>query len=325
MSEKNTVQDLINNLKLINDKSDKKIVLPQSKLSVGLKSLQAKHVSKINSSLLASMSQSVKKTVFNKLVEQIFTDILTLPDGVDYNSFTVIDYYYILFTIRESINPIFKIQGDDDNDVSVNITEKLNVYRKTKFKLTLPKVGKKPCEVYLKVPTYKLMRRFEDITHERQVAEEKKGEKNFDMESIMKDMFSFSIIPYIEKIKTVKGKDSIIIQNVPSENTTTANQYETKIQSNEASADLQITTTGELLNVSGIITFPKVEKTTTITKIKDKSGLYIYGQLPINNIASPEVGVLIQVRNKMFISTGVQYNNLSRQLDYKVGVGVKIW
>ena len=130
---------------------------------------------------------------------------------------------------------------------------------------------------------------------------------------------------YIEKIKTVKGKDSIIIQNVPSENTTTANQYETKIQSNEASADLQITTTGELLNVSGIITFPKVEKTTTITKIKDKSGLYIYGQLPINNIASPEVGVLIQVRNKMFISTGVQYNNLSRQLDYKVGVGVKIW
>ena len=130
---------------------------------------------------------------------------------------------------------------------------------------------------------------------------------------------------YIEKIKTVKGKDSIIIQNVPSENTTTANQYKTKIQSNEASADLQITTTGELLNVSGIITFPKVEKTTTITKIKDKSGLYIYGQLPINNIASPEVGVLIQVRNKMFISTGVQYNNLSRQLDYKVGVGVKIW
>ena len=53
-----------------------------------------------------------------QLVEQIFTDILTLPDGVDYNSFTVIDYYYILFTIRESINPIFKIQGDDDNDVS---------------------------------------------------------------------------------------------------------------------------------------------------------------------------------------------------------------
>jgi len=130
---------------------------------------------------------------------------------------------------------------------------------------------------------------------------------------------------YIEKIKTVKGKDSIIIQNVPSENTTTANQYKTKIQSNEASADLQITTTVELLNVSGIITFPKVEKTTTITKIKDKSGLYIYGQIPINNIASPEVGVLIQVRNKMFISTGVQYNNLSQQLDYKVGVGIKIW
>ena len=131
-------------------------------------------------------------------------------------------------------------------------------------------------------------------------------------------------VVYIERLKTIK-KDTIIYKDKADSTTIQANQYTTTLKSNKATAELQITTTGELLNVSGIITFPKVEKTTTITKIKDKSGLYIYGQIPINNIASPEVGVLIQVRNKMFISTGVQYNNLSQQLDYKVGVGIKIW
>jgi hypothetical protein len=34
---------------------------------------------------------------------------------------------------------------------------------------------------------------------------------------------------------------------------------------------------------------------------------------------------LFQVKNKFFISTGAQYNHLSQQLDYKVGVGIKIW
>jgi hypothetical protein len=27
----------------------------------------------------------------------------------------------------------------------------------------------------------------------------------------------------------------------------------------------------------------------------------------------------------MFISTGAQFNHLSQQIDYKVGIGVKIW
>jgi len=115
-----------------------------------------------------------------------------------------------------------------------------------------------------------------------------------------------------------------VYKDKPSETTIEASQFEVELLSNDASATLTITA-NELYDVQGVITYPRIETTTETIKIRDASGLYVYGQIPINNIASPEVGVLIQVRNKMFISTGVQYNNLSQQLDYKVGVGIKIW
>lgn len=127
---------------------------------------------------------------------------------------------------------------------------------------------------------------------------------------------------YVEKIKTVKGKDSIIYKDKPSETTINAKEYETELLSNEAKADLQIIVDGELLDVKGTIQYP--EKTTTIIKKRDNSGFYIFSKLPIDNVSSPELGVLFQIKNKMFISTSAQYNNFSRKIDYKVGIGVKL-
>lgn len=202
MSDNNNFQELIKNLKSLNDDKVVSHVLPESKIKVSLKPLQAKHISKINSSLLASASQSVKKTMFNKLVEQILNEILVLPEETSYSDFTIFDYYFLLFTLRESINPVLTV-SDDGTEVTVDIKEKLKEYTSTKFKTKLNKIGGKTCEVYLRTPSYKLMRRFEDITNERQISEEKKGEKNYDMEGLVRDMFSFSIIPYIEKIKTL--------------------------------------------------------------------------------------------------------------------------
>ena len=105
--------------------------------------------------------------------------------------------------------------------------------------------------------------------------------------------------------------------------TIAANEFKAKLTSNNATADLKILTTGELLSVTGKIT-PQ-EKRITTTKIKDKSGLYIYGMLPLNKTVSPEVGALYQLRNKMFISGGVQYNDLTKSIDFKVGIGIKIF
>lgn len=129
---------------------------------------------------------------------------------------------------------------------------------------------------------------------------------------------------YVEKTKTIKGRDTIIYKDKPSEATIKANLYEAKVESNNATAELEITTTGELLDVRGIINYKKEIKTVETLKIRDASGFYIYAGMPINNI-QPEVGVLYQFKNKMFISAAAQYNDFTKSADIKVGLGVKIF
>ena len=79
---------------------------------------------------------------------------------------------------------------------------------------------------------------------------------------------------FIEKTKTIKGKDSIIYKDKPSETTIEAKEYKTELRSNNATANLTITAK-ELYKIDGIITYPKetIKETTTITR--DASGFYI--------------------------------------------------
>jgi len=131
---------------------------------------------------------------------------------------------------------------------------------------------------------------------------------------------------YVEKVKTVKGKDSIIYKDKPSETTITANEYQTEVKSNKATASLKITTTGELLDVLGVITYPEKETITETIKIRDASGLYLYGSAPITAQAlTPELGLQFNIKNKMFVSGGVQYNNLNNNVNILVGIGVKLF
>lgn len=131
-------------------------------------------------------------------------------------------------------------------------------------------------------------------------------------------------IVYVERLKTVKGKDSIVYKDKPTDSTITANQYDTRLESNNATANLKITTTGELLDVQGTIDYTKEIKTIETTKIRDASGLYIYGNMPVNSV-QPEVGVLYQFKNKMFVSAGAQYNEFTKSADLKIGLGIKIF
>jgi len=131
---------------------------------------------------------------------------------------------------------------------------------------------------------------------------------------------------YVEKIKTVKGKDTIIYKDSSSDSTITAKQYQTTLKSNEASAELKITTSGELLDVSGIITYPEKETTTTITKIRNASGLFIYGNSAISATGiSPGVGALFNIKNKLILGAGVEYNNFTNNVNATFTLGVKIW
>jgi hypothetical protein len=129
---------------------------------------------------------------------------------------------------------------------------------------------------------------------------------------------------YVKKTVTTKGDRIIVYKDKPSEDTIDASQHSVEVLSNNAKANLSITYVGELLDVQGVITYPRIETTVETLKIRDASGIFIYGNLPINNLQSPEVGVLFQIKNKMFISTGAQFNQLSQQIDYKVGIGFKI-
>jgi hypothetical protein len=130
---------------------------------------------------------------------------------------------------------------------------------------------------------------------------------------------------FVEKYITEKGDEKIVFVKDSTKTSIKANQHDTKLTSNDATAELKITTTGELLDVTGVITYPLKETTTTITKTRDASGLFIYANLPINNFSSPEVGALYQFKNTVFISGGVQYNNLTNMPDFKVGIGLKIF
>ena len=124
-------------------------------------------------------------------------------------------------------------------------------------------------------------------------------------------------------VNVEKVKDSIIYRDVATSNTIKAKQYTTEVKSNDATAKLDITTTGELLDVKGYITYPKKETTTETIIRRDNSGIFIYAQLPLSSqITSPELGVLFQIKNKLIIGIGAQYIN--NNVNAVATIGVKL-
>ena len=124
-------------------------------------------------------------------------------------------------------------------------------------------------------------------------------------------------------VNVEKVKDSIIYRDIATSNTIKAKQYTTEVKSNDAVAKLDITTTGELLDVQGYITYPKKETITETIIKRDNSGIFIYAQLPISSqITSPELGVLFQIKNKLIIGIGAQYIN--NNVNAVATIGVKL-
>lgn len=145
-------------------------------------------------------------------------------------------------------------------------------------------------------------------------------------DTITKTIISKPKTVYVERYKTIKGNDTIIYKDKPTDSTIKANEYKTKLLSNNATANLEIVTTGELLDVKGTIDYTQTNTTTTITKIKPKSGLFIYADVPINtNLSNIEAGLLYQHKNTILFKAGIQNNNLTSSADIIVGIGVRIF
>lgn len=131
-------------------------------------------------------------------------------------------------------------------------------------------------------------------------------------------------VPKLVYVKKVK--DSIVYVSKPSDSTIEANQYKTKIASNNATADLEITTTGELLDVRGVINYTQENKATTITKVKPKSGLFLYGATSVNpTFENIELGLDYQIKNTIVIGTSVNYNNQSKSAYINLKLGFRVF
>ena len=131
---------------------------------------------------------------------------------------------------------------------------------------------------------------------------------------------------YVERLKTVKGKDSIVYRDKPSDVTLEANQYNTQLKANNATATLKITTTGELVDVSGTIDYPEKTITTTIIKVKPKSGAFLYFGTQLST--SPkrfELGVDYQLRNTVLIGVSADYSNITKDFSANVKLGFRIF
>lgn len=131
---------------------------------------------------------------------------------------------------------------------------------------------------------------------------------------------------YVERIKTVKGKDSIVYVDKPADTSIKANQYATKLESNNATANLKITTTGELLDVQGTINYTQTITTTETIKTTAKSGLFLYAETSTNPVFErAELGLDYQIKNTIILGTSASYDNLSKKLNFNVKVGFRVF
>lgn len=134
------------------------------------------------------------------------------------------------------------------------------------------------------------------------------------------------VVRYVKQIETVKGKDSIIYVDkpvAPDPDVIKANEFSAAITSNKASADLKILSTGTVLDVSGVITYPELQTTTTI--YRDRSALFLYGETSVSPaFERAEIGLDYQIKNKLIIGASIDYHNISKQLGANLKIGFKI-
>ena len=134
------------------------------------------------------------------------------------------------------------------------------------------------------------------------------------------------ITRYVRKTITEKGKDSLIYVTRPDSTTVQAREYRTTLEADSASADLKILTTGELLDVQGTISWKEKQTTTTITKTKAKSGLFLYGESSIVPVGQRiELGLDYQIRNTIIIGSSISYDLQTQKPSVNVKLGIRIF
>lgn len=146
---------------------------------------------------------------------------------------------------------------------------------------------------------------------------------------IIRDTIIKTVIKEVPKIVYINNDKSI--SEIPTNNDSKkANQYNVSLSANNATASLKITTTGELLDVSGVIEYPKETITNTITntitKTVAKSGGFLYVEFPISKKPERiEVGIDYQIKNTILIGISADYNDITKKGTLNGKLGIKIF
>ena len=124
-----------------------------------------------------------------------------------------------------------------------------------------------------------------------------------------------------EKEYITKWKDSIIYRDKPSLTTIEAKIYKARVETDSSSADLRITSLGEVLDVQGTINYNRYKE--TITERKFENGFYGYAEASVKPIFEKmEVGV-DYVTRKNIIGANAEYIAPIKQVYFNVKLGFR--
>lgn len=141
------------------------------------------------------------------------------------------------------------------------------------------------------------------------------------IETIKVDSIVYVRLPAI----TLKGKDTIIYKTDTIRLPIEVNRYDTKLETNNAVANLSIYTTGTLFKVDGTISYQKETKTVKTTQFINENATYLYFETSLMPFTKKlQVGVDRTINNKLLFGASVEYIP-----EYKLGflnarVGINI-
>lgn len=148
------------------------------------------------------------------------------------------------------------------------------------------------------------------------------------------------VVKNIKVIDTVRIHDTIrkpvkvyvdkwrYVQRLPNsikkEEIVEANKYSQKLVGKKGVAQIEVITTGELLDLSGIIECNERVVEKTITKYKNKSKLFLSGGIDMRldgGVRNIKVGLDYNIKNKVILKGGLGYDIIENQPLVGVGLG----
>ncbi|MFV9552095.1 hypothetical protein [Algibacter sp. PT7-4] len=131
---------------------------------------------------------------------------------------------------------------------------------------------------------------------------------------------------YIKGKTVIKWRDSLVFVKKPTNTSLKIRRFKSILNSNNASANLDIFSSGEVVHVDGTINYTQKNTTTTKTIIKQPTGLFLYGETSIKPaLEKLEVGLDLVTKKNIF-GVNIEYiNGTPKPIYVNAKVGFKLF